>query len=371
MRLLLSRGLFLLLLALWQLPSGSQPLKAFAYQAWWLPESWRSAPLAQLDRLFFFELKVDVTGAIVERHGWPEEWVELQKSAQKNNLPIDLTLTLFDVGVFNTLFSSDDAVRHFELNCLELATSSSVSGLQFDFEIYSGANAVAIGSYRQALRRLSEKLKQLQPARHLSVFVPVKSESPLYDAETLKLMNDVVLQSYDTHYKSSPNAGPIAPLQGSDALTWKSAVVDGLALGVRSEQLVLTFPFYGYEWPVTDAKLRSKTLKAGNISTFAALTQEQMPDIRISVKERVAQYGAQHDPSTGSSFYKFKNDQGPWVEAWFEDWWSLGRKFDLLTQEKLGGVAFFVLGYDKNELLDYYLQRRGPKNLDALFKQFQ
>lgn len=360
-----------LLLALWHLSAASQPLKAFAYLGWWMPQSWRSVPLEQLDRLFFFELKVAATGEIVDRHGWPEDWGDLQTAADQNGIPIDLTLTLFESSDFNTLFSTDEAANRFQKNCLELAAFSAVSGLQLDFEIYNGATKEAIERFRRVLQSLSKGLHELRPSRQLSVFVPVKSETPLYDSATLKLMNTVVLQSYDTHYRSSAHAGPVAPLQGADVLTWKSAVVDGFSLGVRPDQMVLTFPFYGYEWLVEDTKIRSKTLKSGVTTTFAAVPLEQLPDIDINVTERATRFGAQHDPASGSSYYKFKNEQGQWVEGWFEDWWSLGRKFDFLTQEKLSGVAFFILGYDKGELLNYYLQRRGPKNLDALIQRLQ
>ena len=32
----------------------AQAIKAMAYLPWWTPESWRDAPLPELDRLLFF-----------------------------------------------------------------------------------------------------------------------------------------------------------------------------------------------------------------------------------------------------------------------------------------------------------------------------
>ena len=34
-------------------------------------------------------------------------------------------------------------------------------------------------------------------------------------------------------------------------------------------------------------------------------------------------------------------------------------------------MAFFLLGYDQGELVRYYLQRRGSKNIDTLIEQIQ
>ena len=79
--------------------AAAQPA-AWAYIGWWLPDSWRSAPLDRLDRLLFFELKVGANGAITQRHGWPEKWGELRSAARQRALPLDLTLTVLDATTF-------------------------------------------------------------------------------------------------------------------------------------------------------------------------------------------------------------------------------------------------------------------------------
>ena len=48
-------------------------------------------PLAELDRLLFFELKVDASGTITERNGWPERWTDLRLALERHNTPLDLT----------------------------------------------------------------------------------------------------------------------------------------------------------------------------------------------------------------------------------------------------------------------------------------
>lgn len=343
-----------------------QPLKAMGYLAWWMPQSWQNLPLQEMDRLFFFELKVDSSGAIAERHGWPEQWVELQQATQRQKTPLDLTLTLFDAETFNQLFSSDQAPNKLLAECLELAANPYVNGLHLDFEIYGGASSKAITNYRLFLTQLSQQLHGLSPARGLSVFLPVQTESALYDAPSLNLMDWVVSQSYDSHYRSSKHAGPVAPLTGSDELTWEKAAADAFALGVPRNRLILTFPLYGYEWMVLDNKPRSPTQKMGATTTFSEVDKELLPDVQINITQRVKQFGATQDPSSGSSYYQFQNQQGQHVQGWFEDWWSLSRKIDFVKAEKLGGITFFVLGYDKEQLLGYYLYQKKPKSLDDL-----
>jgi spore germination protein YaaH len=364
------RALLLALLVIQPLAQG-QPLKAMGYLGWWLPDSWRSLPLQEFDRLFFFELKVDATGTIAERHGWPEEWNALQSATAQRQVPLDLTLTLFDAATFNALFSSTSAVERLLKESLELANTPLVAGLHLDFEIYEGASTQALGQYRAFLKTLADQLHAMTPAKSLSVFIQAGGNPALYDANTLTAIDFVVVQGYDAHYPGSKTAGPVAPLSGPDMLTWQKAAASNLALGVPKDRMVFAFPLYGYEWLVKDGKPRSIVKAEGATTTFAAVSADLLPRVQTNVTQRVQRYGAVHDASTGSAYYKFKNDLGKWTEGWFEDWWSLGQKFDFLNQEQLGGVAFFMLGYDQDELVRYYLQRRGPKSIETLIEQIQ
>lgn len=359
------------LFALLLCPSFAQAenLKAWGYLGWWLPQSWRTIPLGQLDRLLFFELKVAGNGEISERNGWPEQWRDLQLAVQQNNTPLDLTLTLFEPRLFNQLFSSPEATQRLLSNASALAAQAGVAGLQLDFEIYSGAQATAIEHYRHFVRALAAQLRQQTPPRNLSVFFPMGASTQLYDATTLREFNQVVLQGYDSHWRSSQRAGPVAPLSGADAVTWTKAVTQGLLLGVPKERLLLGFPLYGYEWPVKGRKLRGATLAEGVPTSFAPVPAGMPRDIQINVQDQVRRHGASHDPVSGSSYYQFQKENGQWIEGWFEDWWSLGRKTDYLTEQQLGGIAFFLLGYDGGQLVDYFLRRRGPRSLQDFIKR--
>lgn len=347
-------------------PAPAEAPKAWGYIGWWLPQSWRNMPLEQLDRLLFFEIKVAPDGAISDRHGWPEDWTDLRLAVQQSKTPLDLTLTLNEESAFEILFSSSEATQRLLVEASALAYQAGVAGLQLDFEVYSLAQPQAVDRYREFVRELSARLRQQVPSRSLSVFLPIGGESALYDAVTLAHIDHVVLQGYDAHWLDSKTAGPIAPLTGSEAVTWEKAYAIGLALGVPKERLLLSFPLYGYEWQVNARKLRGDTVDKGRITSFAPIPLNSPPDVPFNVQDRVRQYGASHDPVSGSSYYQFTGAEGQFVEGWFEDWWALGRKIDFLIDRQVGGVAFFLMGYDDNQLVDYFLSRRGGRTLQDL-----
>lgn len=332
--------------------------KAWGYIGWWLPQSWRSAPLAKFDRLLFFDLKVNADGNIVERRGWPEEWVEFRAAARLSGTPIDVTLTLFDSDAFNGLFASYDSTQRLVNHAIALASQPDVAGLHLDFEIYGVAHSQSIENFRTFVRLLSNRLQQISPRKNLSAFLTVGGESSLFDPSSLSLFDQIVIQGYDVHWPGSTSAGPVAPLSGEDAWTWEKMSMRAITLGIPREKQFLGFPLFGYEWPVKGLSPRSATQGKGVVTSYAPLAADSTGDIQFSVQERVREFGAVHDSRSGSSHYHFKRSDGQHMEGWFEDWWALDRKIDFLIDKKLGGIAFFLIGYDGGQLVDFFMHQR-------------
>lgn len=355
-------------------------LKTWGYLVWWLPDAWRSIELAQLDRLIFFELKANANGQIDERQGWPEQWQPLKQALTKSGTRLELALSILDGKTFKPLFTSREARQRLHAQAMELAAQDGVAGLHLDFEVYETVDEATLTGLRSFVVQLAHALNQLKPARNLSVFYPMGADSQLYDRATLAVFSHIVVQGYDAHWLEGPTAGPVAPLRGPQAVTWEKALAQLQEQGVAREKLLFGFPLYGYEWPVKAAKPAAShasgtigqpnpaqpnpahpgtpTSGKGSTLTFASQPAGRLPDISTSVRQRVQQYGAMHDPLSASSYYRFTRPDGQSVEGWLEDWWSLARKSEFLSAEKLGGIAFFPLGYDQDELLDYFLRQQ-------------
>jgi spore germination protein len=346
--------------------SQKQPLKTWGYQVWWMPDAWRSLPLAELDRLIFFELKANPQGFINERQGWPEQWLAMRQALAAQGTRFELALSILDTPTFHTLFKDPQAIKQLETQALELAALEGVHGLHLDFEVYETIPPATLQALRLFVQKLSQDLKNLKPARSLSVFYPVGSSSPMYDAPTLATLENVVVQGYDAHWPTAPTAGSVAPLRGPEAVTWEKALAQVLALGMPRERITFSFPLYGYEWPLKPVKgsqLQGRkpggaTNGKANSTTFAPVPAALLPDVQINIRDRVQQYGATQDVLSGSSYYQYKRADGQVFEGWFEDWWALGRKTDFLHAERLSGIAFFPFGYDQNELVEHFLARQ-------------
>lgn len=349
----------LLPLLFWHAFAGAAPAPAaWAYIGWWLPDSWRQAPLNRLDRLLFFELKVGANGSISQRNGWPEQWSALRTAARSNGVALDLTLTVLDAATFEQLFSSKQACARLLDEATALARHADVAGLQIDMEVYTPLPAATIVNFQRFIHELSQRLRGLTPARKLSVFFPMGAASPYYDKATLAQVDYVVLQGYDAHWTESARAGPVAPLAGPEAVTWEKALAAGLALGVPKPKMLFSFPFYGYEWPVMDAQARSATTGPATQISYAPLPEGLVPALRVNALEQARRYGARHELPSASAWYRYRNKDGAHVQGWFEDRGSLTRKANWVERNQVGGIAFFVLGYDRSELLRHHVRHR-------------
>ena len=331
--------------------------QAWGYFAWWLPQSWRSTPLKQLDRLLFFELRVGPLGLITERNGWPEKWGDLREALRASATPLDLTLTILNERDFESVFSSATATRQLLDQAVKLASDQEVAGLHLDFEVYNALPTASLTRFRQFVVELSKSLRAHRPVKALSVFLPIGGASQIYDARSLASLDHIVAQGYDAHWRSGPNAGPVAPLDGDSEVTWKKAVAQSLSLGVRRDKILLSYPLYGYEWPTQEKNPRGLVRGEGMTTTLAPVDPRFLPAIQVNVQDRVKLYGATNDALSGSSYYQYQKN-GLWTTGWFEGSWAIDKKMSYLQGQKLGGMAFFLLGYDEGRVMDMYLKRR-------------
>lgn len=328
----------------------AQTLKTWGYVAAWMPDGWRDLPLQDFERLVFFELAIDDKGNISERNGWPESWSEFRSAAA--NTPIDVTVRCFDATIVSKVFDNPAAVERLLIEAARIAADERVAGIQLDFEIYDALKPETIAAYRQFLRTLTLHLHQMSPARKLTVFHSVGDATALYDAQSLAQVDFVVVQGYDSHWQRGDESGPLSPLAGDESETWVSSLQQVLDAGVRREQVVMSFPLYGYEWPVQSSKPRSKTLGEGRVLYYAAAADDGDGN---SIRDRLERYGYVYDPLSTSSYYTYQKNT-VWYAGWFEDGYSLRKKSEFITTQGLRGLAFFALGYDKGELVSKHLR---------------
>lgn len=273
-------------------------------------------------------------------------------------MPLDVGVTLFEPTALAGVFGSTRNTRRLADGLVDLARGAGVSGIHLDVEIYEPVDPALTAKYRQFVADLAQRIRQLKPQRLFSVFLPPQAEPGLYDATSLRSVDHAVLQGYDAHWPGAARSGPMSPIGGSDPGNWKAMLAMSDQLGLPRDRVLFSFPLFAYEWPVRPCQPRGTTLAKGSSVSFAPLPEAWGGAFKADVQTRVASYGATQEPLSGSSYYLSPAEGGKCTVGWFEDWWSLSRKADWITDQKLAGLAFFAMGYDGGELVDFYARRR-------------
>jgi len=334
------------------------------YQIWgyyphWIKDEWKKIDLRLFDRVFFFDIPVSVAGTVLETSDWPRNWQKLIVAAKEKGSRLQLTFTLFDAAVFERVFTNQNLQNTLKAQMLVLLDQADSGGLQIDFEIFSPVSDKSAEGFRLFLKTIKNDLANRK--KSLTLFVLSHDRAGLYDKETIGRADFIVIQGYDIHWKESVNAGPITQLRGKLEGSWELSLEYYLSLGIPRNKIIMSVPYFGYEWPTVSNVPGAMTRAIGSEISFAPLPANLVPDVKASAMARIKQYGARRDATTGSPYYIFKDESG-WYQGWYEDDKSLSAKFEYVKENRLAGIAVFPLGYDDGKMQNLLRSHFRPPN---------
>ena len=332
------------------------------YYAWWMKGAWLEMDLSVYDRIVFFSTTPASDGSLLERNGWPYAWVSLLSEADRLDIPVVPTLALLDADSIRVLFSSAEATDRLIETSLQLIEESGGRGIHLDIEYFEAAPDTVKDHFQHYTDSLAQAVESHWPEAQLSMFVPAFDYAGLYDLESIHPRYDeLIIQGYDLHWQTGPSAGPVSPMAGWGNDNWHGVLDRYLDAGISPDRIVMSVPYFGYEWPVASPDVGALTRGDGLIVTFAPVDSLILPQYRTSALDRITQHGVQRDDVSGSPFYMFEDSTGLW-QGWFEDDVSLGAKYQFILDRDLGGVATFPMGYDSGILDPLLLQSFGYRD---------
>lgn len=313
------------------------------YHPYWVGDAWDSYPFDLLDRVYFFEIEARSDGSL-ERHGWPDEWVDLTAAARSAGVGVTPTVSMHDEDGFEVLFADPVRIDRLVVSIIAmLAEGPEVSGLHLDFEVFRRVDAEARDGFTGFVIQLADRLRSAQPGLALSVFTLAFDGDDVYNERALGQVADyLVVQGYDYHSPGSESAGPTAPTNGWRGVNWSSVVRRFDGFGVPRRKLVMSIPLFGYEWPVTSELPGADAVGLGSTIPLTA-PFDVLPDLSRA-RTMADRYGIERDEDSGSVWYRYEAEDG-WRQGWFDDEESLRMKYEFVQREGLGGIAIFPLAY--------------------------
>lgn len=334
-------------------PAEPEPVRGFwvaGYHPWWLKDAWQAYDLSTLGKILFFDLSVGADGTLSKRNGWPGAWAPMVARMHEQGLAVVPTVSILDTPTFQNLFSEPAHTQALRRALVGLVAETSVDGVHLDFEVFDGVTPYVRRAFVSFVRDLRADLDAERPGLYLSVFTLALDEHDAYDEGALAEHVDyLVVQGYDFHWSGDSQAGPVAPLSGWGRKNWQSVVDRYLSLQVPRGKIVMSVPYYGYEWPTTSDAPGAATRGPGTFTTYAPLPVGQDAGLLASAREQAAAHGLRRDPASQSPYYAYRDSSG-WRQGWYEDAVSLRAKYDFVKRQQLGGVAIFPVGYGDAEL---------------------
>jgi spore germination protein YaaH len=337
----------------------------YGFVPYWNIEEMTAEP--ELTHVAYFGLTIGADGSLLISDGegtepgyrtlQSDEFLTIVNDARKNNTQLELVLIQFEADAIESLLASPKAIDNLITSLDAVLLAYPFSGVNIDIEY----NGEATESLRQELvtfvAAIDQHLNTKYDNIHLSIdtYAGAASRRQIWDVARLApYVDHFVIMAYDFHRKSSPQAGPVAPLFGGKDL-WSSDINQHLAEFaqiVPRHQLLLGVPFYGYGWQTTSRDPQANTYP----NTGFTVTAERLQEIIDNKTELQVEENWSEDAL--SPYLTYIEDDETYV-VYYENSRSLSYKLDYVNQLGLGGVAIWALGYeDQNRELWDVIQRK-------------
>lgn len=316
----------------------------------------------ELTHLSYFSLTMGADGSLlttIDNGGEPgfakfksDTFLELANQFKTKGGSIELVLSQFNAGDIQAFLASKKAHQKLISSLDSMLLAYPVSGINIDIELNGSATARDRDNLTAFMTTLREHLNTKYDHVQLSidVYASAASGNHLWDIAKLADQVDyIIIMAYDFHRRTSPQAGPVAPLFGGNKL-WDSDINTHLKDFLRvapSSKLLLGVPFYGYEWQTTSRSAQSHTFPdSGSTASYKRVIELLNKREELKVEE--------HWNEDALSPYLSYLQNGQIYVIYYENSRSLSYKLDYVNQLNLGGIAIWALGYegDSRELWD-------------------
>jgi len=277
-----------------------------------------------------FDFMVSSTGSVGNPSNWP--WTDVVNDAHAAGTKVILTAVNFYGDQIHNIIT-DDSVKHdFFDNIKNKIVAYSMDGVNIDFEsLENDDKGAPINNF---MAELTDFIHTELPGKEVSFAGPAVNWGDRWDLDGLVQSCDYVfIMGYAFWGKWSTTSGPNAPLVGfTHDIT--STVTDdyGVPVSKYPEKIILGVPYYGHEWITETGNAYTETIEFIESTRF----KNAQPESEL--------HGAIWDSRSETPWYNW-ND-GTWHQVWYDDFASLGLKYDLATNHNLKGVGMWALGYD-------------------------
>jgi|GEM_PF-3206599 len=318
--------------------SNSQPLQkeVMGWHPYWASSNAHTSyDYTVLNHLSYFGYELESDGSLKKYQSVVSDSTVIAY-AKEQGCRTSVTIICFDASIFTSVMNDEDKYTLFQNEVVELVERLEVDEVIFDFEPLSAFPQELIRDFSLDMKFALFVVPSVELIS-ISIAMPAVDWNNSINLEHYSIDFDrLIVMGYDYYWKNSPIAGPVAPLK-SENKNIQNTIATYLE-NVPKEQLIIAFPWYGYDWPVNSTQRKASTTGGGTARTLAEMVNY------------TSQYNRTFDTVTQVPWLNYTNAQIQ-RQIWYEDSLSLSKKYFEITKNDLAGVGIWALNYANG--LDY------------------
>ncbi|MHB1391671.1 MAG: glycosyl hydrolase family 18 protein [Clostridia bacterium] len=236
----------------------------------------------------------------------------------------------FDSAITNKLLNNASARAKLISSLISYAKKYKLDGINVDFENMYTKDKNAFTQFMKELYKQT-KANSLVLSVDVTIIAVNSNWSESYDRAALsKTVDYVALMAYDQHWGGSPVSGSVAQL------SWVEESLKRVLKEVPKEKLLLGVPFYTRLW-----KEEYVNGSSNPVVTSKAISMDEAE--RIIADNNASKTW---DAASGQYYATYKSGKVTY-KIWLEDEKSIRLKAELVNKYRLGGIASWKHGLEK------------------------
>ncbi|MDA9572476.1 glycoside hydrolase family 18 protein [Flavobacteriaceae bacterium] len=318
--------------------------EVFGWHPYWMGSAWESYPFELLSTISYFSYKLDPkTGSYTN----PQQMNEWRNTAMIDSAKLKKTKVLLTVSSHgyanNNSFLGDQAKWGVLIDSLStLLLDRDADGVDLNFENLPYLKRGSFNRFVEELRkRLNQKFGTKTPV--ISLTLPAVDSREIFDVQDLQKFVDLfVIMGYD--YNTGPQLqGAVAPLIPFETknISLNNTLKYYLDAGIDPSKTVLALPYYGSMWEGTLGE-------GGDTSSMFERKVTYREIMSIFNDEFVTKNNLSPilEKKSMTNYFNITYPDNTTKEVWFDDDYTLGKKYDFAIANELKGIGIWALGYD-------------------------
>lgn len=335
--------------------------EVFGWHPYWMGDAWLSYPFELLSTISYFSYKVDPLTGSYTNPKQIEDWrtTALIDSAKVKNTKVLLTVSSHGKSN-NNIFLGDRGKWSVLIDSVtRLISERDADGVDLNFEQLPYMKRERFNLFvKQFREQLDNRINGKKAI--LSITLPAVDSREIFDVTELQKYADLmVIMGYD-YNTGNQVQGAVAPLESSEgkSISLRNTVEFYLDNSIDPNKTVLALPYYGSMWTGDlgpSGEVESKFERK--------VTYREIMDLFTNDFVRKSNIRPFLDKKSMTNYFNLSYPDNTTKEVWYDDDFTLGKKFDYAISKNLRGIGVWALGYDNgySELWDVIDDRFASK----------